>query len=52
LQQLVEETGADEVIVVTDTFEHEDRLESYKRLAGIAKAIRIQERETVYSTGS
>ena len=52
LQQLVEETGADEVIVVTDTFEHKDRLESYKRLAGIAEAIRIQERETVYSTGS
>jgi luciferase family oxidoreductase group 1 len=39
LQKLVEETGADEVIVVTDTYEHVDRLESYKRVAGVAGMI-------------
>jgi luciferase family oxidoreductase group 1 len=35
LQQLVRDTGADEVIVVTDTYEHEDRLQSYQRVAGL-----------------
>jgi len=40
LEKLVRETGADEVIVVTDTYEHADRLESYKRLAGIATTIK------------
>jgi hypothetical protein len=39
LQNLVRDTGADEVIVVTDTYEHEHRLESYRRLAGIAATI-------------
>jgi len=39
-EKLVRETGADEVIVVTDTYEHADRLESYKRLAGIATTIK------------
>jgi luciferase family oxidoreductase group 1 len=39
LQKLVLETGADEVIVVADTYEHEHRLESYQRVAGIAAAI-------------
>jgi luciferase family oxidoreductase group 1 len=37
LEKLVADTGADEVIVVTDTYEPEDRLESYRRVAGIAK---------------
>jgi luciferase family oxidoreductase group 1 len=36
LGKLVGETGADEVIVVTDTYEHADRLESYRRVAKIA----------------
>jgi luciferase family oxidoreductase group 1 len=36
LEKLVEETGAGEVIVVTDTYEHQDRLESYARVAAIA----------------
>jgi luciferase family oxidoreductase group 1 len=36
LEKLVADTGASEVIVVTDTFEHEDRLESYRRVAGVA----------------
>jgi luciferase family oxidoreductase group 1 len=39
LEKLVGETGADEVIVVTDTYEHEDRLESYRRVADVVTAI-------------
>ena len=39
LEKLVGDTGADEVIAVTDTYEHADRLQSYQRLAGIAKSI-------------
>jgi alkanesulfonate monooxygenase SsuD/methylene tetrahydromethanopterin reductase-like flavin-dependent oxidoreductase (luciferase family) len=39
IEKLVENTGADELIVVTDTFEHADRLESYQRVAGLAKMI-------------
>jgi hypothetical protein len=27
------------LIIVTDTYEHEDRLESYRRVAGIAATI-------------
>lgn len=38
LEKLVSDTGADEVIVVTDTYEHRDRLESYQRVAGICTA--------------
>jgi luciferase family oxidoreductase group 1 len=36
LEKLVRATEADEVIVVTDTYEHADRLESYRRVAKIA----------------
>src|SRR6202022_3914754 len=36
LENLVGDTGADEVIVVTDTYEHADRLQSYRRVAGVA----------------
>ena len=43
LEKLVAETGADEVIVVTDTYEHEDRLRSYERVAQIAKGIAMTE---------
>jgi alkanesulfonate monooxygenase SsuD/methylene tetrahydromethanopterin reductase-like flavin-dependent oxidoreductase (luciferase family) len=39
IEKLVEDTGAEELIVVTDTFEHADRLESYQRVAGLAKMI-------------
>jgi alkanesulfonate monooxygenase SsuD/methylene tetrahydromethanopterin reductase-like flavin-dependent oxidoreductase (luciferase family) len=39
LERLVRETGADEVIVVTDTYEHADRLESYRRVADVARMI-------------
>ncbi len=39
LEKLVGDTGADEVIVVTDTYEHTDRLRSYERVAGIAATL-------------
>ncbi|HLK19877.1 MAG TPA: LLM class flavin-dependent oxidoreductase [Bryobacteraceae bacterium] len=39
LRKLVQETGAQEVIAVTDTFEHADRLDSYRRVAEIAATI-------------
>jgi len=39
LEKLVGETGADEVIVVTDTYDHQDRLESYRRVADVARMI-------------
>ena len=42
LKKLVADTGADEVIVVTDTYEHEDRLQSYQRVAQIAKFIDVK----------
>jgi luciferase family oxidoreductase group 1 len=42
LEKLVGDTGADEVIVVTDTYEHEDRLQSYQRLSVIAPTIEIR----------
>ena len=39
LEQLVAATGADEVIVVTDTYDGAARLESYRRVAEIARRI-------------
>jgi luciferase family oxidoreductase group 1 len=45
LEKLVGDTGADEVIVVTDTYEHADRLQSYQRVAGAAAM--IEEKPTV-----
>jgi len=39
LEKLVDDTEADEIIVVTDTYEHKDRLESYRRVANIAMMI-------------
>jgi adenylylsulfate kinase-like enzyme len=44
LEKLVRETGASEVIVVTDTYTQEDRLESYRRVAEVAKAVEAGER--------
>jgi len=41
LEKLMADTGAAEVIVVTDTYEHADRLESYRRVAGIAATIEL-----------
>jgi len=42
LKKLVEDTAADEVIVVTDTYEHADRIESYRRVADIATMIEVK----------
>jgi luciferase family oxidoreductase group 1 len=39
MEKLVNDTGAAELIIVTDTYEHDDRLESYRRVAGIAATI-------------
>jgi luciferase family oxidoreductase group 1 len=47
LEKLVEDTAADEVIVVTDTYEHEDRIESYRRVAGVATMIEVKPTVTV-----
>jgi luciferase family oxidoreductase group 1 len=42
LEKLVSDTAADEVIIVTDTFEHADRLESYRRVANIAASVEVK----------
>src|ERR1700683_5144226 len=42
LEKLVAETGADEVIVVTDTYDHEDRVGSYQRVAAMAQTVGIK----------
>ena len=42
LEKLVSDTGADEVIVVTDTYEPADRLQSYQRVAEVAATIKMQ----------
>jgi luciferase family oxidoreductase group 1 len=42
IERLVEDTGADELIVVTDTYDPEDRLQSYQRLAGIADGVELK----------
>ncbi len=39
IERLVATTGASEVIAVTDTYEHADRLASYQRLARVAASI-------------
>jgi luciferase family oxidoreductase group 1 len=41
LERLVAATGADEVIAVTDTWDHTARLESYRRVAKVAAGIEI-----------
>jgi len=43
-------TGADEIIAVTDTWDHAARLESYQRLAAVAGAIEVNSMETVPHT--
>jgi luciferase family oxidoreductase group 1 len=42
LEKLVDDTGANEVIVVTDTYEHAARLESYQRVASVASMIEVK----------
>src|SRR5579864_4645037 len=39
LEKLTGETGADEILAVTDTYEHADRVQSYQRVADIASMI-------------
>jgi luciferase family oxidoreductase group 1 len=39
LEKLLAETGADEIIAVTDTWDHEARLDSYRRLAKVASSV-------------
>ena len=51
LEKLVGDTGADEVIVVTDTYEHEDRLQSYQRVADIATMVGARPRVAVGGRG-
>jgi len=41
LEKLVSETAADEVIVVTDTYDHAERLRSYERVAAVAKELGV-----------
>ena len=41
LEKLVNDTHADEVIVVTDTYEYSDRIDSYERVAVIAAEIKV-----------
>jgi len=41
LEKLIGQTGADEVIVVTDTYEHADRLASYQRVATVARELGV-----------
>jgi luciferase family oxidoreductase group 1 len=40
LERLVSRTHANEVIILTDTYEHSDRIDSYERVARIAKNIK------------
>jgi len=42
LEKLAGDTGADELIVVTDTYEASDRLESYQRVAELARALEVR----------
>ena len=39
LRQLITATGADEIVAVTDTWDHQARLDSYERLARVAQSI-------------
>ena len=41
LELLLHQTHASEIIAVTDTYEHTARLDSYRRLASIAKTIHV-----------
>jgi hypothetical protein len=45
LERLVRDTAADEVIVVTDTYAHADRLQSYQRVVGVAAMIEVKPTE-------
>ncbi len=40
LQQFIDDTGVDELIIVSDVFEHEKRLKSYRMIAEVAQGLR------------
>jgi hypothetical protein len=42
LEKLAGDTGADEVIVVTDTYDLADRLQSYRRVADVTRMIQAK----------
>jgi luciferase family oxidoreductase group 1 len=42
IERLIADTGADELIVVADTYEHADRLQSYQRVAALATTIEVE----------
>jgi len=42
IERLLADTGANELIVVTDTYEHADRLASYERVARIANSVQVK----------
>jgi alkanesulfonate monooxygenase SsuD/methylene tetrahydromethanopterin reductase-like flavin-dependent oxidoreductase (luciferase family) len=42
IERLIADTGADELIVVADTYEHADRLQSYQRVAALANTIEVE----------
>src|SRR6202167_2436648 len=42
LEKLVGDTGANEVIIVTDTYEHAARLQSYQRVGSLAATIEVK----------
>jgi luciferase family oxidoreductase group 1 len=44
LKNLIASTGADEIILVTDTWDHYARLDSYRRVARLAAALEPQKR--------
>jgi len=43
LEKLIARTGANEAIIVTDLYDHADRLDSYTRVAAVAKTIEAGE---------
>jgi luciferase family oxidoreductase group 1 len=43
LERLAEQTGAAEIIVATDTYSQQDRLESYRRVAEIVRTIQTRQ---------
>jgi luciferase family oxidoreductase group 1 len=47
LELLLRETNADEVIVVGDTYDHQDRLDSFERIARIAKSLSVRRAQPV-----
>ncbi len=47
LERLIASTGADEVIIVTDTWDPSARLDSYERVAKIASRIDVKSLQTV-----